>query len=104
MTKKDITKALAERGHVSFAQALAVVQEVFDGIIDALIAEGRIELRGFGVFEVKKRKARKARNPRTGQAVLVPEKHTVSFKAGQEVLERVGKLKQVPGRDTSTGG
>jgi integration host factor subunit beta len=69
----------------------------------ALATEGRIELRGFGVFEVKKRKARKARNPRTGEAVLVPETSTVSFKAGREIQERVGKLKDVPARDGSSG-
>jgi nucleoid DNA-binding protein len=103
MTKKEIAQALAERWDIPFGQALAVVQGVFDEIIDALATEGRIELRGFGVFEVKKRKARKARNPHTGQAVSVPEKRTVSFKAGQEMQERVGRLKQVPGRDASTG-
>ena len=54
--------------------------------------EGRIELRNFGVFEVKKRAARKARNPRTGQRVDVPEKYVVTFKPGKEMEEKVRQL------------
>jgi nucleoid DNA-binding protein len=48
------------------------------------VAEHRIELRNFGVFEVKRRAPRKARNPRTGDKVLVPEKYVVTFKPGKE--------------------
>src|SRR5262249_29849107 len=57
-----------------------------------LIADRRIELRNFGVFEVKQRKARKARNPRTGEKVDVPPKHVVTFKPGKEMEERVRNL------------
>ena len=58
---------------------------------------GRIELRNFGVFEVKQRKPRKARNPRTGEKVKVPAKLVVTFKPGREMEERVGPLQEVPG-------
>jgi integration host factor subunit beta len=61
---------------------------------DALVDEKRIELRNFGVFEVKKRAARKARNPRTGQRVDVPEKYVVTFKPGKEMEERVRQLER----------
>jgi nucleoid DNA-binding protein len=54
-----------------------------------LVAEGRIELRNFGVFEVKRRAARRARNPRTGDPVPVPEKCVVTFKPGKEMEARV---------------
>jgi len=54
--------------------------------------EKRIELRNFGVFEVKQRKARKARNPRTGERVDVEPKNVVTFKPGKEMEERVKKL------------
>ena len=60
-----------------------IVQNVFDCIVETLIEENRIELRNFGVFEVRKRAARKARNPKTGDEVLVKEKHVVVFKAGK---------------------
>ena len=59
-----------------------------------LVEERRIELRNFGVFEVKKRAARKARNPRTGQKVYVPEKYVVTFKPGKEMEERVRQLER----------
>jgi len=71
----------------------------FDGITQTLVEEGRIELRNFGVFEVKKRKPRKARNPRTGEKVKVPARLVVTFKAGREMEDRVGQLKKVPGKD-----
>ena len=74
------------------AEVLKVVQRVFDGIVDALVAEGRIELRNFGVFEVKKSKAREARNPRTGEAVMVPARNRIRFKAGMEMAEKVEAL------------
>jgi nucleoid DNA-binding protein len=74
-------------------QALAVVQGVFDGIVETLAGQGRIELRNFGVFAVKRREARKARNPRTGKAVEVPAKLVVTFKPGREMEQRVKGLK-----------
>ena len=89
MTKKDIARAIAARSGIQQVQALAVVQGVFDGIVETLASEGRIELRNFGVFEVRRRKPRKARNPRTGQAVDVPAKVVVTFKPGQVMAERV---------------
>ena len=57
-----------------------------------LISEGRIELRNFGVFEVKARAPRKARNPRTGDKVYVPSKNVVTFKPGKEMEELVRKM------------
>jgi integration host factor subunit beta len=97
MTKKDMSKAIAEEMGITQGQAREVVQRVFDGITDTLLNEGRIELRNFGVFEVKRRKPRKARNPRTGENVFVPAKLVVTFKPGREMEERVGQLKKVPG-------
>src|SRR3981081_3051654 len=69
-----------------------IVQQTFDAIVDTLLVEGRIELRNFGVFEVKRRKARKARNPRTGERVDVEPKFVVAFKPGKEMEEKVRKL------------
>src|SRR3981081_4017219 len=73
-----------------------IVQQTFDAIVDTLLVEKRIELRNFGVFEVKRRKARKARNPRTGERVDVEPKNVVTFKPGKEMEERVRKLDMVP--------
>ncbi len=71
-----------------------IVQLTLDGIINVLADQSRIELRNFGVFEVKKRKARKARNPRTGAEVDVPAKCVATFKPGKLMEERIRKLCQ----------
>ena len=97
MTKKEIAKAIADEMGLTQQQVQQVVQRVFDGITETLVQEGRIELRNFGVFEVKKRKPRKARNPRTGVTVKVPAKLVVTFKPGREMQQRIGKLKKAPG-------
>ncbi len=69
-----------------------IVQKTFNAIIETLISEKRIELRKFGVFEVKRRKARKARNPRTGAQVNVEPKNVVTFQPGKEMEERVRRM------------
>ncbi len=69
-----------------------IVQKTFDAIVRTLIEDERIELRNFGVFEVKKRAARTGRNPRTGESVKVPEKYVVTFKPGKEMEKRVALL------------
>ena len=96
MTKKELAKAISDELGITTVVALQAVQRTFDGITETLVEEGRIELRNFGVFEVKKRKPRKARNPRTGEKVKVPAKLVVTFKPGREMEERIGKLKDVP--------
>lgn len=97
MTKKEIVKELSERYRLSQVDTKLVVQGTFDAIMDAIVQHGRIELRNFGVFEVKQRAARKARNPRTGDEVYVPPKKVVVFKPGRLMEERVAQA-PVPGQ------
>jgi nucleoid DNA-binding protein len=92
MTKKDIAKKIAEATGIPNLKVIEIVQMLFDGITEILVEEGGIELRNFGVFKVKKRKPRKARNPRTGEAVMVPARRTVTFKPGMALMKKVGKL------------
>src|ERR1017187_8021679 len=73
-----------------------IVQQTFDAIVETLLVEKRIELRNFGVFEVKRRKARKARNPRTGERVDVGPKSVVTFKPGKEMEERIRHIDGEP--------
>ena len=89
MTKKNIVQSIAEQLDRPKLETKAIVQKTLDAIINVLAAEGRVELRNFGVFEVRKRKPRQARNPRTGEKVMVGERFTVTFKPGQAVEERV---------------
>ena len=97
MTKRDMARAIGGAMGLTQAQAGEVIQRVLDGITETLLNEGRIELRNFGVFEVKERRPRRARNPRTGEAVAVPGKLVVTFKPGREMGERVGRLTKAPG-------
>lgn len=94
MTKKEIVKTISEEIGLTQLKTKEIVQKTFDAIVETLVEEKRIELRNFGVFEVKKRAARKARNPRTGDKVYVPEKFVVTFKPGKEMEERVRELER----------
>ena len=94
MTKKEIVKTISEEIGMTQLKTKEIVQKTFDAIVETLVDEKRIELRNFGVFEVKKRAARKARNPRTGQRVDVPEKFVVTFKPGKEMEEKVRQLEE----------
>ena len=96
MTKKEIVKQISDKIGLTQLKTKDIVQQTFDAIVDALLEMGRIELRNFGVFEVKQRKARKARNPKTGERVDVPLKYVVTFKPGKEMEERVKKLNSLP--------
>ena len=92
MTKKEIVKTISEAIGMTQLKTKEIVQKTFDAIVETLVEERRIELRNFGVFEVKERAARKARNPRTGERVDVPAKMVVTFKPGKEMEEQVRQL------------
>ena len=92
MTKKEIVKQISEKLGMTQLKTKEIVQLTFDAIVETLLSEKRIELRNFGVFEVKRRKARKARNPRTGDKVDVGPKNVVTFKPGKEMEERIRQL------------
>jgi integration host factor subunit beta len=91
VTKKEIVRQISDRAELTQLKTKEIVQWTFDAIIETLIKDGRIELRNFGVFEVRRRKARRARNPRTNDRVDVPEKNVVTFQPGKEMEERVRK-------------
>jgi len=92
MTKKDIVCSISEKIAVSQVQTKEIVQNTLDAIIETLAENGRIELRNFGVFEVKRRKPRNARNPKTGELVRVPAKYVVSFKPGKKMEAKAAAL------------
>ncbi|WAM29945.1 integration host factor subunit beta [Myxococcus sp. NMCA1] len=90
MTRSELIERIVERApHVPRREVEAIVHAVFDEMSQALIAGRRIELRGFGVFCVRTRRARTGRNPKTGQRVSVPARRTLSFAAGKELRERL---------------
>jgi nucleoid DNA-binding protein len=97
VTKNEIVKQISDRIGLTQLKTKEIVQQTFDAILETLLEVGRIELRNFGVFEVKMRKARKARNPRTGERVNVDPKKVVTFKPGKEMEEKVRKHGRVAG-------
>src|SRR3989339_2084927 len=94
VTKKEIVRTISEEIGLTQLKTKEIVQKTFDAIVRTLVDERRIELRNFGVFEVKRRASRKARNPRTGDKVFVPEKYVVTFKPGKEMDERIRELER----------
>ncbi len=94
MTKKEIVKAISDELGLTQQRTKEIVQKTFDAIVETLVEDRRIELRNFGVFEVKMRAARKARNPRTGGQVEVPAKFVVTFKPGKEMEAKVRELEE----------
>ena len=97
MIKKDIIHSISEKLDFPQANVKKIVQATLDAIVETLVEGGRIELRNFGVFEIKQRQARKAINPRTGESVKVPARRVVVFKPGKSVEKQVaapGKSKK----------
>ncbi|HLI10928.1 MAG TPA: integration host factor subunit beta [Alphaproteobacteria bacterium] len=94
MTKSELILRIAERNpHLYQRDVERIVSTIFDEISAALSRGDRVELRGFGAFSVKKRGSRLGRNPRTGEAVAVHEKHIPFFKTGKELRERLNDKK-----------
>lgn len=92
MTKKELAYLLSDKYGVPKGVTLKVVQGVLDYVIEILIKDKRLELRNFGVFEVKTRKPRIGRNPKTREAVPIPERRVVKFKPGKMFKDRMKEL------------
>jgi len=84
-----IQKIADENPHLYQRDVERIVNTIFEEIIEAMARGDRVELRGFGAFSVKKRDARVGRNPRTGEAVQVEEKHVPFFKTGKYLRDRL---------------
>lgn len=92
MIRSELVQKIAdENPHLYQKDVERIVSTIFDEIINAMAASDRVELRGFGAFSVKKRKARLGRNPRTGEAVDVGEKHVAFFKTGKLLRDRLNR-------------
>lgn len=90
MTRAELIKLLADDNPTLYLSDVErVVDTIFNEISDALANGGRVEIRGFGSFTVKERTARIGRNPRTGEAVDVPEKRLPAFKTGKQLQDRL---------------
>jgi integration host factor subunit beta len=93
MTKSELIERLCRaEGLLSRQQAESVVNVIFDSMVQALQDGEKIEIRGLGSFTIRERKAREARNPKTGDALVIPAKKIPFFKTGKELRERVDNL------------
>ena len=94
MTKRDLIDEINKRfPHLSHRDAEVIVNSIFDAMVEALGQGDRIEIRGFGSFVVKHRRAREGRNPKSGEIVSVAAKRVPFFKVGKELRLRVdGKV------------
>jgi integration host factor subunit beta len=89
MTKAELVEAIAAQTGVSKKDTGIVVNLILDNISRALESSDKVELRGFGSFKVKSRRSRTARNPRSGDSVMVPAKLVPYFKASNELKARL---------------
>ena len=90
MIRSELIQKIAdENPHLTQRDTERIVNVIFDCIVEAMAKGNRVELRGFGAFSVKRRDGRTGRNPRTGEAVQVEEKHVPFFKTGKLLRERL---------------
>jgi|SRR6478735_3602643 DNA-binding protein HU-beta len=89
MNKTELINAVAEASELSKKDATKAVDAVFDTILEALKAEDKVQLIGFGNFEVRERAARKGRNPQTGEEIEIPASKVPAFKPGKALKDAV---------------
>lgn len=89
MNKAELVNKVAERADITKKDAERVVTAVFDSIEEALTTGDRVQLVGFGTFEVRQRAARTGRNPKTGTEISIPATRVPSFKPGKSLKESV---------------
>ncbi len=91
MNKTELVNAVAEKADFSKKDAEKAVAAVIESITDALTQGEKIQLVGFGTFEVRERAEKQGRNPRTGEAMTVPASKLPAFKAGKALKDAVAQ-------------
>jgi nucleoid DNA-binding protein len=96
MTKQQLIERVAAQTELKKSEVEVAVDSVLAMIAEALQANERVDLRGFGSFVVKERKERQGRNPRTGETITIAAKRDASFKPGKELIEKLAQGETVP--------
>ena len=91
MNKVELTKSVATRTGVTQKDAAVYVDAVIESIKDGMIEDGKVQIVGFGTFEVKERAEREGRNPATNQPMLIPATRVLKFKAGKALKDAVNE-------------
>lgn len=89
MNKTDLVNVLADKTGMTKKDAGEALDTVLDSIVDALKRGEKVTITGFGTFEVRSRKARKGRNPQTGEEITIPARNVAAFRAGKNLKEAV---------------
>ena len=89
MTKTELAATVAEKAKITKKQADLVLNTTFDAIKQALVEGDKVQIIGFGTFEIRNRAARKGRNPQTNEEIDIPASKLPSFKAGKALKEAV---------------
>ncbi len=89
MTKADLVDEVSRATDLSRKDSEVIVEALFDSVVKALKNSDKLEVRGFGSFRIRKRKARQGRNPKTGEKVAVPEKKVPYFKPSKELKDLI---------------
>jgi len=89
MNKSELVEALAAKKGLSYKKAEEIVNSIFESMTSALLADDRIEIRGFGSFVIKSYQSYVGRNPKTGEAIDVKSKKLPFFKVGKELKEKI---------------
>ncbi len=89
MTKADLVDEVSRATELSRKDSEVIVEALFDSVVKALKNSDKLEVRGFGSFRIRKRKARQGRNPKTGERVDVPEKKVPYFKPSKELKDLI---------------
>jgi nucleoid DNA-binding protein len=96
MTKRQLIEKVAAKTELKKSEVEVAVDSVLAMIAEALQANERVDLRGFGSFVVKKRKERQGRNPRTGETITIAAKRDAGFKPSKELTEKLAQVEAAP--------
>lgn len=96
MVRSELIEALALKADLTNAKAEEIVMTFFEEVASSLTTEGRVEIRGFGSFSVRRYRSYEGRNPKTGVVLTVPAKQLPYWKTGTELRQRVDGLGIVP--------
>ena len=91
MNKTELVGAIAEKSEMAKKDVEKVVNAMFESVEDALAKGDKVQVVGFGTFEVRERAARTGRNPRTGEEIKIPASKVPAFKAGKVLKDAVNK-------------
>jgi DNA-binding protein HU-beta len=91
MNKTDLIDKIAEKSGLSKKDSEKAINAIIEGVEEALVNHDKVQLVGFGSFEVRQRAARKGRNPQTMEEIDIPESKVPAFKAGKDLKERLNK-------------